>query len=1759
MKKIVPFLLLLSVFSVHPGAAQPWNEVRILHVDTQHFPTVHVKVRAWCAGQQSSNINPVNVRITENGMPRVMTTLNCPMETVPISVALALDRSGSVAGTSIFRVKLGAMRFVELLRAHSTGTDEAAVFSFGDDVIKHVGMTTNLNALFAAIDGIYPYGVTTMYDAVIEALNEVHNNGANGIKAVIVLSDGADNNSFATASDCIALAQQHGIAIFSIGVGYDPGTSDLPSMRKLADSTGGKFLLIEHPDDVIPAFDAMASLVSSGANDCDMQYVSDCPDGSWRELTVIAEACGLADTSHVRFRAPLDPNLPAFNVSFDSTFAYENGELRLPISVEAEGGGGTLDFLEFKVVERPPLRFVGIETQGMLAETMTVNSSIVGDSLIVGVVGPAFVSGKQTLLTLRYATPPLTADTTFIYPVFSLRKRTQDCLQLKARNTYLTILKRPVLDILCDDTLYVDWDEQLGSFVNDLVTVGVSVRNNGNLSVENTRVRLTVPEGMELLSAADSVLLPVNPLPPKGSGYVDFRVRVLPREETRTYELCIEVVPDSGLPVTCCRTVIVERARTILEADCSMPYRIEWSDSLGRYVPDRFPVSVHVRNRSELRAEQIAAWIHVPPGFVVDSLTPVNTVVSPSQLGRNDTGSVTWWVRPLERPTSDLVRLCVKVAAGPDTAICCQDIFITASPVRALMRCTDTRMMVYDDGTGQYEPPRMLIATTMQNVSALGMGKTRGTIQLPPFLQLDHGEFASKDFPNSGVIAAGDSGTISWIVIADGQPSVTSGDICVSVTAENFPGAQCCTPVRIDLVNAIPVLECDLSGPDTVVYVDGGYDPNPITLDLFVRNTGDWPATRLHAALLQGADVSIDASDRALKLISDSLAIGKSVTASFRVRILDRNVARLDTIRVSVFAENGGATMCEIPVFIEAVRGPVLELQCSGPDTLIFSDALGHYEPAPFQIQLEALNSGTAPADSVVAEFLPPPDIILETGETAAKLLVPSTLGVGESGTASWLLRAVPRDVARLDTIRVQVKARGKTLQQTAPCEIPVYIPAARTPAFALDCQVTREAGSDDTVVVAAGVTNTSDAALFDVTVRVSVPGKLRLAPGTQPLERTIPVIQPGEAVRLFAWSLTLQRGVVLDSVDVCFTAEARFVPPQTCCTSVRIPPADVASFAFDCALAPDTIRVDTLTGAYGETTFSVTLTNPTSVVLDSVRCSLVLPAGVVLVAGERDERIVRNLRPGTPQTVSWRLTGVRDTSTVHRTRSIRVELVGAGAAERCTRILLLAPPPPMPMDFILSCSAPDTIRYLYETGQYEPAPFTLRVDITNTGSTLLRNLRATLTPAAEIVLDAGEAPTKSLGVDLAPGQMASIAWSCRGLPQPATVAATSRIHVEADGAGQRACDPTTVLYREVRNDSLGMEIACVAPDTIRYRGRNVGWEPSPMSFSVRVTNTGTLPIANAHATGLLPENFVLADGETAMKPLPALIGPGETVVVTWFAVPMATASPDRCLEVLVTVPGLPTRSCVRCIHVEPPYDIIQLSIPDNNVGMMGETLDIPIDLLNPLALPLKDFTLLIAYDPLLVAIDAVEQAGTLTRSWPAVVIDHPRPDAVRLHFAGDTPLLASGVLALLRCHLRALSGHDGDFGVFESRLAFVSDALVFEPGIAAMTIDGRVYSAGNCVVPLDAQGSLQVANRPNPFNPITVIQWHVPDALAGVRGSLTVLDLHGRVVARLHDGALVAGSHEHVFNADVLPSGIYLCRLEAAGTVITRKMLLAR
>ncbi len=80
--------------------------------------------------------------------------------------------------------------------------------------------------------------------------------------------------------------------------------------------------------------------------------------------------------------------------------------------------------------------------------------------------------------------------------------------------------------------------------------------------------------------------------------------------------------------------------------------------------------------------------------------------------------------------------------------------------------------------------------------------------------------------------------------------------------------------------------------------------------------------------------------------------------------------------------------------------------------------------------------------------------------------------------------------------------------------------------------------------------------------------------------------------------------------------------------------------------------------------------------------------------------------------------------------------------------------------------------------------------------------------------------------------------------------------------------------------------------------------------------------------------------------------------------------------------------------------------------------------------------------------------------------------------------------------------------------------------------------------------------NYPNPFNPTTVISYEVPEQ-SQVR--LDVFDITGRHVATLVNEQINAGQHQITFDASNLSSGVYMYRLQAGSTVMTRQLTLIK
>ena len=80
--------------------------------------------------------------------------------------------------------------------------------------------------------------------------------------------------------------------------------------------------------------------------------------------------------------------------------------------------------------------------------------------------------------------------------------------------------------------------------------------------------------------------------------------------------------------------------------------------------------------------------------------------------------------------------------------------------------------------------------------------------------------------------------------------------------------------------------------------------------------------------------------------------------------------------------------------------------------------------------------------------------------------------------------------------------------------------------------------------------------------------------------------------------------------------------------------------------------------------------------------------------------------------------------------------------------------------------------------------------------------------------------------------------------------------------------------------------------------------------------------------------------------------------------------------------------------------------------------------------------------------------------------------------------------------------------------------------------------------------------NNPNPFNPSTQIRYFLGQ---DEHVTMRVFDLAGRPVRTLVDEDVRAGWHTVAFDAGELPSGVYLYRLETAGQVLTRRMVLLK
>jgi len=205
-------------------------------------------------------------------------------EDAPLSVAIVLDTSRSMRSNSE-QARRAAMEFFQ----YSNPRDEFAVVTFADRPRLLAGFTDSPDEIEAALQPVEADGFTALWDAVYLALAEMRK-ARYGKKAVLLISDGGDNQSRYTLSEIKAILKEADVQLFAIDI-YEryPKTpeekSGLLALDEATGVTGGRVFLTHGTDEVRQA-------VKQISDELRTQYVlgysldPSARDGKWHKIKI---------------------------------------------------------------------------------------------------------------------------------------------------------------------------------------------------------------------------------------------------------------------------------------------------------------------------------------------------------------------------------------------------------------------------------------------------------------------------------------------------------------------------------------------------------------------------------------------------------------------------------------------------------------------------------------------------------------------------------------------------------------------------------------------------------------------------------------------------------------------------------------------------------------------------------------------------------------------------------------------------------------------------------------------------------------------------------------------------------------------------------------------------------------------------------------------------------------------------------------------------------------------------------------------------------------------------------------------------------------------------------------------------------------------------------------------------------------------------------------------------------------------------------
>jgi len=275
---VIALAFALSGLTLSSRAQDPQDD-EIVRVETN---LVVLNVTATNGnGGYVHGLEGANFKVYEDGQEQRITIFS--REETPFAVALLLDVSGSMEGR-VSMARSAAIRFLDGLRADDT----AAVYSFHRKVeqVQEFSQSRDLSPVAYQLSA---KGETALHDAIVRAANDLGSRPEKR-RAIVVLSDGADNRSEASADKALAVALAVNATIYTVDMSDRPtgshnSTPAAGTLRDFATKSGGRFI----PTPGGKALrDAFGEILEELSNQYTIGYrpSNRAHDGRWRSIEV---------------------------------------------------------------------------------------------------------------------------------------------------------------------------------------------------------------------------------------------------------------------------------------------------------------------------------------------------------------------------------------------------------------------------------------------------------------------------------------------------------------------------------------------------------------------------------------------------------------------------------------------------------------------------------------------------------------------------------------------------------------------------------------------------------------------------------------------------------------------------------------------------------------------------------------------------------------------------------------------------------------------------------------------------------------------------------------------------------------------------------------------------------------------------------------------------------------------------------------------------------------------------------------------------------------------------------------------------------------------------------------------------------------------------------------------------------------------------------------------------------------------------------